>query len=82
MEKVFRKRYATGKFVLCAEAPEELRETVERYLFRGAVLEVRLNPERLEKELLEAGVPAADARSVAASLGVMDDTYAVDERDF
>lgn len=82
MRTIFRKRYATGKFVLCADAPEQLAGTVERCLFRSAVLEVRLDPDRLEQLLLEAGVPATDARAVAASLRVLDDTYAVDERDY
>ena len=82
MTAIFKKRYATGKFVLCADAPEQLAGTVERCLFRCAILEVRLDPDRLEQLLLEAGVPGADAKAVAASLRVMDDTYAVDERDF
>ena len=82
MRTIYRKRYATGKFVLCVEAPEELAGTVERLVFRSAVLEVRLKPEQLEELLVEAGVPAEDAQAVAASLRVMDDTYAVDERDF
>ena len=82
MRTIYRMRYATGKFVLCADAPEEIAGTVERLVFRSAVLEVRLKPEQLEELLVEAGVPAEDAQAVAASLRVMDDTYAVDERDF
>ena len=82
MRTIYRKRYATGKFVLCADAPEEIVATVERLVFRSAVLEVRLKPEQFEQLLVETGVQATNARTVAASLRVMDDTYAVDGRDF
>lgn len=78
VSSVFKKQYALGKFVLCADAPEQFAGTVERCLARCASLQVVLHPARLEEQLRAAGIPELDAKVIAATFAVIDDTYAGD----
>jgi hypothetical protein len=77
-EKTYQRCYPQGKFVICVGGPREYRDEAVRIARAATNVWPRINREKVEAGLRQAGIPESAVAEYMADLGIIDDTYVTD----